>query len=52
VSARPLAFAGHALDRADPVRSDPARLAELAHAEARLLLTVRGWTSFGHAFDC
>jgi len=37
VSARPLAFAGHALDRADPVRSDPARLAELAHAEARLL---------------
>ena len=37
MSARPLAFAGHALDRADPVRSDPARLAELAHAEARLL---------------
>lgn len=31
------AFAGHPLDRADPVRGDPARLAELAHAEARLL---------------
>ena len=31
------AFAGHKLDRADPVRGDPARLAALAHAEARLL---------------
>ena len=31
------AFAGHRLDRADPVRDDPARLAALAHAEARLL---------------
>ena len=32
-----LAFAGHTLDRADPIRSDAARLAKLAHAEARLL---------------
>jgi NAD+ diphosphatase len=31
------AFAGHPLDRADPVRGDPARLAELAHADARVL---------------
>ena len=37
MSRTPPAFAGHALDRADPVRGDPARLAELAHAEARLL---------------
>ena len=33
----PLAFAGHKLDRADPIRTDAARLAELARAEARLL---------------
>jgi NAD+ diphosphatase len=33
-----LAFAGHALDRADHVRADPARLAALAVPEARLLL--------------
>jgi len=33
-----IAFAGHPLDRADHVRADPARLAELAHADARLLL--------------
>ena len=33
----PPAFAGHTLDRADPIRSDPARLAELAHSEARVL---------------
>ncbi len=32
-----LAFAGHKLDRADQVRSDPVRLAALARAEARLL---------------
>jgi NAD+ diphosphatase len=31
------AFAGHRLDRADQLRGDPARLAELAHAEARVL---------------
>jgi NAD+ diphosphatase len=31
------AFAGHPLDRADPLRADAARLAELMHAEARLL---------------
>lgn len=31
------AFAGHPLDRADPVRGDPARLAELAHPDARVL---------------
>ena len=31
------AFAGHPLDRADQLRGDAARLAELAHAEARLL---------------
>ena len=31
------AFAGHPLDRADQVRGDPARLAELTHAEARVL---------------
>nr|WP_166174997.1 NAD(+) diphosphatase [Altererythrobacter segetis] len=37
MSRRPLAFAGHPLDRADPIRSDAARLAELAHGEARLL---------------
>ena len=37
MSRPPLAFAGHTLDRADPVRSDPARLAELAQAEARVL---------------
>lgn len=37
MSRKPLAFAGHPLDRADQVRSDAARLAELAHAEARLL---------------
>ena len=33
-----IAFAGHPLDRADHVRADPARLAGLAHADARLLL--------------
>ena len=33
-----IAFAGHPLDRADHVRADPARLAELTHADARLLL--------------
>ena len=32
-----VAFAGHPLDRADPIRSDAKRLAELAHGEARLL---------------
>jgi NAD+ diphosphatase len=32
------AFAGHRLDRADPIRTDAARLAELARADARLLL--------------
>ena len=32
------AFAGHKLDRADQLRGDPARLAELAHAEAKLLV--------------
>ena len=32
-----LAFTGHRLDRADQLRCDPARLTELAHAEARLL---------------
>lgn len=32
------AFAGHRLDRADPIRADAARLAELARADARLLL--------------
>jgi NAD+ diphosphatase len=37
VSRRTPAFAGHLLDRADPIRSDAARLAELARAEARLL---------------
>jgi len=31
------AFAGHKLDRADQVRGDPARLAELAHGDAKLL---------------
>lgn len=31
------AFAGHPLDRADQVRGDPARLAELARPDARLL---------------
>ena len=31
------AFAGHPLDRADELRGDPARLAELAQPEARLL---------------
>jgi NAD+ diphosphatase len=31
------AFAGHKLDRADQLRGDPARLAALAHAEAKLL---------------
>jgi len=31
------AFAGHPLDRADRLRADAARLAELMHAEARLL---------------
>jgi NAD+ diphosphatase len=31
------AFAGHPLDRADQLRADAARLAELMHAEARLL---------------
>jgi len=30
-------FAGHPLDRADPLRGDAARLAELMHGEARLL---------------
>lgn len=34
---RPIAFAGHPLDRADHVRADPARLAALATPEARLL---------------
>jgi len=37
VSRPPPAFAGHKLDRADPIRSDAARLAELARAGARLL---------------
>jgi NAD+ diphosphatase len=37
VSLKGLAFSGHPLDRADPLRGDAARLAELAHAEARLL---------------
>jgi NAD+ diphosphatase len=37
VTRPPLAFAGHKLDRADPIRTDAARLAELARAEARLL---------------
>ena len=32
-----LAFAGYPLDRADPVRADPARLAALAVPEAKLL---------------
>jgi NAD+ diphosphatase len=32
-----LAFAGHPLDRADAIRSDAAKLAALARAEARLL---------------
>jgi NAD+ diphosphatase len=32
-----IAFAGHKLDRADPIRADAARLTELARAEARLL---------------
>jgi NAD+ diphosphatase len=31
------AFAGHPLDRADQLRADAARLAELMHADARLL---------------
>lgn len=34
---RPLPFAGHKLDRADHLRADPARLAALAGADARLL---------------
>jgi NAD+ diphosphatase len=37
VSRPGLAFAGHKLDRADPIRTDAARLAELTRAEARLL---------------
>lgn len=37
MSRRPPAFAGHPLDRADHIRGDPARLAELAQADARLL---------------
>ena len=32
-----LAFAGYPLDRADPVRADPARLAALAVPQAKLL---------------
>jgi NAD+ diphosphatase len=34
---RPLAFAGHPLDRADTVRADAERLAALTQAEARVL---------------
>jgi NAD+ diphosphatase len=37
VSARPIAFAGSPLDRADHVRSDPAALAGLMNFRARLL---------------
>lgn len=36
-----LAFAGQPLDRADPVRADPARLAALCVPEAKLLLVDR-----------
>jgi NAD+ diphosphatase len=36
-----LAFSGQPLDRADPVRADPVRLAELATPEAKLLLLDR-----------
>lgn len=36
-----LAFAGQPLDRVDPVRADPARLAALAMPEAKLLLLDR-----------
>ena len=36
-----LAFAGQPLDRADPVRGDPARLAALAVPDAKLLLLDR-----------
>jgi NAD+ diphosphatase len=36
-----LAFAGQPLDRADPVRADPARLAALATPDAKLLLLDR-----------
>ncbi|MEO6388832.1 MAG: NAD(+) diphosphatase [Croceibacterium sp.] len=34
----PPAFCGQPLDRADHIRSDPAKLAELTHGDARLLL--------------
>lgn len=37
VRQRQPAFAGHPLDRADNIRGDPGRLAELAHADARVL---------------
>ncbi len=37
MSRRQPAFAGHPLDRADPLRGDPSRLAELASPKARLL---------------
>ena len=42
-----LAFAGQPLDRADPVRSDPERLAALAVPEAKLLLLDRLIPRFG-----
>jgi NAD+ diphosphatase len=38
---KPIAFAGQPLDRADPIRTDPARLAELA-ADGAMLLRLDG----------